>query len=314
MKLHALCNPPQEQLSVALAAFEGRFTYPLGPSTTFSISHGGDYSRFFRAMGPCRVVVAERNNEVLGTMAGAVRSLQFLGETNPPALYIGDLKVLPGNGAGRTLLRLATNLRAWSQPQVNAAYCVVMDGTSRTPLKYTGRCDIPAFEEIGKIAVLRLACKEAALSDTRLTCGLEEGMEIVRRLTYDGYAAFGGDSAARSIMKPHWLRVETGTACGMLEDTRHAKRLFELGGQEICSAHLSNFAFADIQSAVQLLNHATDLAATLGFPDLFCAVPAAIATELVSALGEPAPIVAPATVYGTGLANDAAWYVNTSEI
>jgi hypothetical protein len=315
VKIHALSGPPEATLSRALARFESGFTYPLGESTRFSISHGEDYSCFYRAIGACRVMVAERDGEVLGTLGGAVRDLRAADGMSLVALYIGDLKVLPGIEAGLTLIRLAAALLTWARPQVTVAYGVAMDGTRKTPERYTGRFGIPAFAEVGKIMVLRFACEGARPNSVdEPTCASSEGFETFLRLTRGGYAAIGANSAERSAMGSRWLRLESGAACGMLEDTREAKRLFEVGGEELRSAHLSHFAFQDLGSGAALLKRAAALAARLKFPALFCAVPSVRAAALVDALGSPAPTLAPATVYGAGLASGSAWHINTAEI
>ncbi|HTE89320.1 MAG TPA: hypothetical protein VK639_10220 [Terriglobales bacterium] len=51
MKVHELSSPPSPALARALAEFEAPFTYPLGPGKSFRISHGEDYTLFFRAQG-----------------------------------------------------------------------------------------------------------------------------------------------------------------------------------------------------------------------------------------------------------------------
>jgi hypothetical protein len=118
----------------------------------------------------------------------------------------------------------------------------------------------------------------------------------------------------RSVIDPEWMCLESGSACGMLEDTGKAKRLFEVGGGELRSAHLSYFAFGQPQDGARLLWHATRQAAVFEYPALFCAVPAQRAQSLIDALGSAACTLAPATVYGAGMANDRAWHLNTSEI
>src|SRR5215470_7129143 len=51
MKIHQLSGPPSPRLAGALAEFEEPFTYPLGADRFFRISHGADYTLFFRAQG-----------------------------------------------------------------------------------------------------------------------------------------------------------------------------------------------------------------------------------------------------------------------
>jgi hypothetical protein len=314
VNIRALDAPPEPALAQALGRFESRFTYPLGESTAFRVSHGDDYSRFYRAMGESKVVIAERDGEVLGTLGGAVRQLRSPDGGNLSALYVGDLKVLPGLEAGLVLVRLASVLIAWATPRVTAAFGVVMDGTRKTPQRYTGRFGIPAFTELGRIMVLRLACERGAHRVRQRACAEAEGLEVFQALTRGEYAPTSSAAVERSTIDPQWMRLESALACGMLEDTGKAKRLFEVGGGELRSAHLSYFAFAHPQGGARLLLQAAAQAAALEFPALFCAVPADRAQPLMDALGSVACTLAPATVYGAGMANGLAWHLNTSEI
>jgi len=314
VNIRALDAQPDATLAQALGRFESRFTYPLGESTAFRVSHGDDYSRFYRAMGDSRVVIAERGGEVLGTLGGAVREVRSPDGGSLSALYVGDLKVLPGLEAGLVLVRLAAVLMAWAAPRVTAAFGVVMDGTHKTPQRYTGRFGIPAFSELGRIMVLRVACERAADAGRQRACPEVEGLEIFQALTRGHYAPTNSVAAERSTLVPRWMRLESGLACGMLEDTGKAKRLFEVGGGELRSAHLSYFAFAHPGAGAQLLLQAAAQAAALEFPALFCAVPVDRAPPLLDALGSVACTLAPATVYGAGLAKGFAWHLNTSEI
>jgi hypothetical protein len=314
MNIRALGPPPDADLALALGRFESRFTYPLGESTAFRISHGEDYARFYRAMGESKVVVAERDGEVLGTLGGAVRQLRTPDGGSVNALYVGDLKVLPGLEAGLVLVRLAAALMGWAAPRVAAAFGVVMDGTRKTPPRYTGRFGIPAFAELGKVIVLRVACAPLSGRAQRRFCSEAEGAQVFRTLTRGDFAPVGALAFERSAVDPQWIRLESGLACGMLEDTSKAKRLFEVGGGELRSAHLSYFAFAGPQDGAELLLHAAGQAAALQYPALFCALPAERARPLVDALGSTACTLAPATVYGAGITKGSAWHLNTSEI
>jgi hypothetical protein len=314
MKVRLLDAAPDAALALALAQFERRFTYPLGESTAFRISHGEDYSRFYRAMGESTVVIAERDGDVLGTLAGAVRPLRSPDGGSLKVLYVGDLKVIPGLEAGIVLVRLAAALMAWATPRVSAAFGVAMDGTRKTPPRYTGRLGIPAFTELGRIVVLRLVCEPGSERNRQRSCTEAEGLGIFHALTRGDFAPMGACALERSTIDPQWMCLESGSACGMLEDTGKAKRLFEVGGSELRSAHLSYFAFGQPQDGARLLWHATRQAAVFEYPALFCAVPAQRAQSLIDALGSAACTLAPATVYGAGMANDRAWHLNTSEI
>jgi len=314
MRIHPLVQRPSARLAAALEEFERAFSYPLGQEGRFRISHGEDYTRFFRAMGNAVVFVAEREGKVLGTLGAAVRGLARPGGESSHALYVCDLKVVPGAAAGNCLLRLSAALKSWVPVPIGAAFGVVMDGTRTTPERYTGRFGIPAFQEIAKIAVLRLPCDGARPGPANCSRTESETLATYGRLVRDCYATTGGDPAERSAVAPVWLSLATGDACAMVEDTRKAKRIFSVGGSELQSAHLSYFAFESARAGAELLFAACEVARKMDFPALFCAVPASRVPELLQALGSPAPGIAPATVYGMGLSEPAVWHINTSEI
>ncbi len=60
---------PSATLAAQLASFEREFRYPLGSGRWFRISHGEDYTRFFRAIGEARCFVARRQQAIAGVVA-----------------------------------------------------------------------------------------------------------------------------------------------------------------------------------------------------------------------------------------------------
>lgn len=315
MTVHVLHHRPQPELATALERFEKQFTYPLGPGRHFRIHHGTDYPRFFRAIGEAGCHVAERKGAVLGTIGAAQRHLLSPRGNKPSVVYLGDLKLDPSERAGLTLIRLAQSVHDWGKVRAEGAYCVVMDGTPVTPDQYTGRVGIPSFVELGKLMVLRLAtAKFAAESGDRWITSSQRGCGCYLRLSAGRYASLGGKPAERSKIQPVWLMEPGAGACGRLEDTRRAKRLFSDDGSEMLSAHLSCFACAQIQSGAELLRRALAQSAGLGFPALFVAVPLEDADAICSKLGASDVVKAPATVYGIGLEPGLFWNINTAEI
>jgi hypothetical protein len=315
MTLHRLDGPPPPELARALAEFEEQFTYPLGPGRWFRISHGADYPRFFRAIGDAAVFVAERGGHVLGTLGVALRRLWSPDGGERPVAYLGDLKVGPVARGGPVLWQLARAAVGWGEGRADAAFGVVMDGTAATPERYTGRLAIPAFRALASVVVLRIPTAEGHdPADDRLTAAAERGETCYRELTAGRYASPGGDPAERSEVAPTWLVRPDGSACGRLEDTRRAKRLFADDGAEMRCAHLSAYAFADARAGAALVSAARRRAGRLGFPAMFVAVAAPEADALCAALAVPGVVRAPATVYGTGLAEGAQWSINTAEI
>src|SRR5580692_11132909 len=156
MKFYRISDPHTLSLAKALADFEAPFTYPLGPGKFFRITHGEDYTLFFRAMGDGACFIAEDQGRVAGVLGTAVRKLWMPDGMERAAAYIGDLKIAEEARGGTVLLRLARVAEAWLRPRVDAGFGVVMSGTAQTPDAYTGRCGIPVFQDLGQLMVFRI--------------------------------------------------------------------------------------------------------------------------------------------------------------
>jgi hypothetical protein len=314
MIVHQLCSAPPKSLSQALADFEQQFTYPLGPGRLFRISHGDDYSRFFRAIGKAACFVAEEDGLVVGTLGVALRTLRLPNGVDVTTAYFADLKIAPNAYRGRVILQLFKAAKGFTLPAATVAYGIVMDGTRMTPPRYTGRLEIPLFAKLGQITVLRLSTcgqidPEAQQNAVVTSVGTRE---YARLLQGRQVASLGGNPKERSEATPQWLTQDF--ACGRLEDTRRAKRLIDTDGNEMVSAHLSSFAYRDAKSAAALLKTALARANTLGFPSLFVAVDAAGTAEILRELPGIEAVSAPATIYGAGLPTNLSWNINTAEI
>lgn len=316
MNVHELMEPPAEWLGEALARFELQFRYPLGITRSFRISHGRDYLTFFQAIGEARLFVVERQGAVLGTLAAITRTVQFPGGEARRVAYLCDLKAAPEARGGRTLLSLMSAVRnRLDAPCGGLAYAVVMDGTARTPATYTGTLNLPAFEKLGQLVILRIPTKGARTSDGRLRTTNPSTVQAIHdRLTRGQFIPAGGVPATRSQLEPAYLELADGCACGVLEDTRRGKRLFDDKGDEILSAHLSRFAYASNSDATEFLGRVIGLAKEAGFPALFTAVPICDAAKIVDGLSIADTLLAPATVYGCGFRERETWRIDTSEI
>ncbi len=315
MNVHSLSASPPPELARALDRFEEQFRYPLGPGRFFRIAHGEDYPRFFRAMGEGVCFVAEREGSILGVMGAALRRLALPGGEECLVVYVGDVKIDPPASGGRTLPRLVGAVRQWVGARAEAAFAVVMDGTPATPTRYTGRLGIPLFSELGKIMVLRLSTSGIQVDpgDGWLTTR-ERGSVCYLHLSAGRYACPGGNPAERSEMEPLWLMEPGGQASGRLEDTHRAKRLIADDGVEMRSAHLSCFAYQNLRAGVELLRVALWHAARRSLPALFVAVAASEAKDFSQPLEGLGVVLAPATIYGTGLEPGPIWNINTAEI
>jgi len=300
MNLHCLHEAPPPWLGEALERFERQFWYPLGSERRFRISHGREYLPFFQAMGRAAVLVAERGGEVLGTLARVERQVCILGETKL-VHYLCDLKVAPAARGGRVLPRLMQETRRQIEASGSrCCYAVVMDGTGRLPVEYTGRVDIPGFEKLADILVLRLSA-----GSSTATMDAPEAPKPTIHVT-------GGRHALRSLMMP--LPIRSGAASAILEDTRRGKRLWMEDGGELLSAHVSSLSVASASSGAEVLRTALVKAQQAGFPAIFTAMPCAAWQSLRSHLCDLHADEAPATLFGHDLPLGCDWWVDTAEI
>lgn len=314
MIVHRLQSKPSSEVAHKLEEFEKQFTYPLGPSRSFRINHGEDYPRFYRAIGEAAIFVCERKGEILGVMGTAVRPLRQANGETISSLYIGDLKLSPSARGGIVLLRLALAAFEWAVARASVAYGVVMDGTSVTPEKYTGRLGIMPFRAVGKVMVLRFTCSPTGEETESRESSAENGLACFEKLSVGTFTGLGGTPEERSETAALWLMCKDGAACGRLEDTRKAKRLIVDGGVEMKSLHLSCFASESLDAGVELLRSALALTARLGFPALFVSVGEDEAGQILSSMSDVETTVAPATIYGCLLPQGFAWNINTAEI
>jgi hypothetical protein len=322
MKIRRIVQAPEPELSEALEEFERTFSYPLGAGRSFRISHGQDYARFFRAIDAgsgATFVAVGGDGRVRGTLGVAVRLLQYPGGESRLAAYLGDLKTAPGVGRGWTLLRLGAEVTAWSKAHgAEVAYGVVMDGTPHEPTAYTGKLGIYPFRKVNELAVLRFPADASwARKDPSFEVDTAAVEECFRGLGKSAFTPLGGAPVLRSAIRPIALLAPDRSACGILEDTREAKRLFETNGGEMVAAHLSRFACTDPGAGVRLIRQALVRCASDGVaPAMFVAVPAADQVAFLALLeGMEGVVQASATVYGTwpDLAAER-WNISTAEI
>lgn len=314
--IHQLRSAPAPDMQARLADFERQFDYPLGADRRFVISHGEDYPRFFRAMGEATCLVAEDGAGVVGTLATVTRRLVTPVGRTLEVTYLADLKIAPAVRRGFVLKRLA--LAALAINRTFAGYSVVMRGTKAVPEAYTNRIGIPAFRLFGTIEVLRIPVgpETAVDSSPAEERPLAETDDAFFRLSQGSHAALGDwtTRSERGSFLPAGLLSEDRRACGVVEDTLNSKRLFLSGGDELRSAHLSNFAFADVASGAALIRAALLLVRKRHLPAMFTAVPAGQARGLLEALQIKNTTCAPADIYGTGLDAGLPWNINTAEI
>lgn len=293
-----------------LEKFESRFTYPLGDAR-FRISHCGDYARFFRAMGECAVITACTGSRVAGVLAITLRRLILADGTPKRVAYFGDLKIAPAARGGFVLARLGQAARDWIDGQVDAALGIAMDGTELLPTTYTGRVGVPLFERVAQVAVLRARASPGA--SVGMSGAVESAIDTYQRLSAGSFALPVEDTSVRSVIPATALCHPDGLACGIVEDTRRGKRLYDDNGHEILSAHLSAFAYREASAGAALVREACSVAAQHDLPALFFSVPMKRAPELLNELKDLEVQQASASIYAANLGGGD-WNINTSEI
>ncbi|MBL8817381.1 MAG: hypothetical protein JNL58_15245 [Planctomyces sp.] len=340
MKVPQLEDEVPSDLVNQLEEFEGEFLYPLGGASWFSISHGKDYLRFFRAMGRSVLFIAEQHGQVVGSLVLVRRTLsEFAKGTylRIPSYYVCDFKISRRARWTRIpamLLRAAYDLVSSEGGQ--SAYGIVMGGTERSPSSYTGRLGIPEFQCVGEILILRILTEtmpsEASRSESTAAMASHTEYETVSTALQDedfvrvrqrfrepspGCDALRpeiGNAWMRSEMTPGIVTVKGDLGTGILEDTRRGKKLYLMGKSEMVSSHLSALSWTEPQWGAMVIRRALEASGSRQFPAMFCSVPATIWSKLEPYLNGLQIQISPATIYGCGLANDRQWWVNTSEI
>jgi hypothetical protein len=321
MNLQHFTSQIPDSVSQALADFEKDFTYPLGTSCRFRISHGDDYLRFFRSMGKADLLVVGTDERVMGGIARAEKRLSIFPKTTSAsqmqvAHYLCDLKVRTEARGSMALPRLIRETKRQIEASgTRACFSVVMDGTGRLPTDYTGRLGVPKFGRLAGITILRLSesgvgmkpCSSRVVDPTVFAA-------ISAHIHHPGFRAGGGNRRLRSLMEPVCLASLSGDACGILEDTRRAKRLILETGEELLSAHFSGFHYRSPEAGGLLLQDAVAFARTEGISAVFTAVPSAKWPLLQPHLASLDVTEAPATIYGNELDSGLDWWIDTAEI
>jgi hypothetical protein len=324
MIVNAFSSPLAKRLTEQLEEFETQFRYPLGPDNYFSISHGKEYLPFFMAMGAARLLVAEHNGKIVGTMVLVRRPMRIQSSDSCDvhhslksidAHYICDLKISPtarSTSALARILQVAEEVVRSSESHM--CYSVVMAGTTSQPVSYTGRRNIPKFEAAGEIAIVRFLSASGSDSADVMEASPDLFNNTCERLSRQGIQPASCDSALRSIIPVERFVHRDGTAAGYLEDTRRGKRLIQASGEEIVSSHLSNLRASDPGAAADLIRFAFGRSMSLGFPAMFCSMPNSVWNPLQPKLQGLTYHQTTATVYAFGCPNGMNWWIDTSEI
>lgn len=308
---------PEPRLANALRLFEQQFRYPLGNHRYFRIQHDEDYLCFFRAMSEdCQGFAIIQNEEVLGVVVAAIRSGRLPSGQTQVVAYLADLKISPLARGQRVLFQLMQAVTVWLKPRCAAAYCLVMDGTDKLPTHYTGRLGVPAFQEYGRLLLLRLAIGKVENRSAVKATNECEGLSCFEQLSRGCITMQSASPSLRSHIKPQWFTARNSNACGLLEDTLRAKKLIADDGVEMLACHLSHFAYKDSSAGVVLLKGICRYIAQKkwAYTCLFVAISEADLPQFSQSMADYLLDVAPVSVFGTGLLTTSPWMLNTSEI
>lgn len=324
MIVRALTHPLARATTEELEVFERQFHYPLNSNDHFSISHGPEYLPFFLAMGAATLLIAEHKGNIVGTLVLIRRKLQIGSSTIAhdrrerelrESHYICDLKISPGARSTSALARLMAAAAEIVRPcQSQMCYSVVMTGTSSQPPSYTGRVNVPEFEAVSEIAIVRFLSAPNFDSYSVTEISPTEHGPWLHELSGEGVRAVVGNRGIRSMIPVQQLRHNEGSCVAFLEDTRRGKRLIHASGEEIISSHLSGLRWSTLKAASDVIRFACNVSSELGFPAMFCALPAGIWEQLKVKLIGLEYEQTSATVYGYRVPKTMNWWIDSSEI
>lgn len=264
-------NRLDHEMEHRLQEFEALFSYPLSSTQFFRIAHGPCYTCFYESQGESFTWIVHTQKDIIATVSSSIRPITMKGKQHKVA-YIGDLKIHPDHQGGPTLFTIAKTLHLFLRERADFAYGVVMNGTKVVPSLYTGRLGIPSFEDVASIYVLRFDThQDISLAHKATICDPDFAYRLYQSIHHENGSSYYAAPALhtiRSQLNPIGLEANQ-SACGILEDTRKAKRLFLNNRNELVAAHLSYFAFKRDVDALRLIQTALYLARSHGFPALF---------------------------------------------
>jgi hypothetical protein len=294
----------------ALARFERSFEYPLSEHQSFTICHGQDYLHFFRELGEVTCFVAKRGEDVQGVLTTVLRTIRIPGCEPSPVIYVCDLKISPESRGEGLFFKLILEAKRFYQASQLGLYCVVMNGTERSPEKYTGAWGIPRLAKMSEVAILRIPVENRSDASCRIS-SLESVCESFLRFSADDISLSRQVEKTGSRYRPTGLVLPE--ACGILEDTLACKRLVSQGC-ELVSAHLSHFAYSSLEDGVALVSSALNLCLERKIPALFVSVPLVEQGQWIAPNAFPDATLTSASIYGLGLPPGHQWRINTSEV
>jgi hypothetical protein len=293
-------DPAHAALAEAIHDFEHQFTYPLADGRSFKKLHDtGDYSRFFRAIGPAACFVAlDDHDRILGTVGLATTKLRLPDGQTRNAAYLADFKIAPDARYGGAIYQLGMTAFKWALLHATLVFFVVIDG-SPGPHRYSGKLGLPSVDPAAPLALLDIPT--APFADEPVPDELISDERTVRRLfqslSRTCVTSLGGDPALRAHWTPTWLATPDHSACACVEDNRMAKRLLASDGHELLSRHLTFFGAASDEGTGRILRAALSLAAHDNVPSLYAVLHPDQAGMLNATILAGAARITGATIY-----------------
>ena len=287
-----------------LARFEQEFRYPLGKHSNFRISHGSDYSLFFRAMGKHNTLFSKNKTGAINASVSIIKRRLLYAHRKLQSYYIADLKIRKQASPFTLYKLLSQGLQEFPNVRESPLYSIVMQGSPSTPDQYSGRLGLPKLTKLSEIAIFRMPV-EPSIQKTKGTL-----ISTIPDLQMNGITTSCHGSALRSQQKLRSLTLEDKSATCLLEDTRRAKKLFDQNDKEIISGHLSSLRYKTPNRAIELIRRLTEQ--DLAYPAFFFSVPIQDVEKFSKSL--PQASLSLASIYGRQLPMNQAWYINTAEI
>jgi len=316
MNIFPLDYHPDKALAAALRKFELQFRYPLGDTTHFHISHGADYSAFYRSMGSQFSLFIAMEEQVCGVIAVVLRTLRRPDGKQQITAYVGDLKVAPqyqGSGLSAQLMRAALY---WAKPRCDTGFAVVMEGTAITPDRYSKIYSLPDFTMTNRQIIVGLPVfKNQTLRQTKaIHADQDSVLKLHQRLCQNAYSLVAETKKQDPEQDEIPLISPCQTACGILKNTRLTKQLINPKHKPMTIEHLSYLAYQTPSAVLPFVHQASTLAAKRGADFLFFSLPRQHTHELLNSIRELKPILAPATIYSHGLEHGSPWFINSAEV
>jgi len=312
-------GPVPAGLLEKINACERRIGTALYSGSPMICDQGSDYSKFWRATGRARALVAvDSDGCVVGINATVGVRLRMPGGGVRRATYLSHLRVLPECRFGQALPQLiARSALAIARDGFNA-FSVADSGTGFNPEQLSRAMGVPVLAPVGGVRMIRFPTSGAfgADRDRVREAAEQEVRRAYRSLTAGYIASTGGAPAMRSARTPRWLIANDGSACACMEDCDLARRWVRLDGTTVSQTNFSMFGFRDPHGAARLIRAGLHMGAELGAPMVRMIVDESAADEIIERVGVQPALNLSITVRGMSLRGfaRAPWSLHPTEL